>query len=177
MSITPSPSVLLPQLFNFWTPTDRAHICVTHRECWFNHQDEYQVSVCTYGNYHNLCISLFISLSLTLFLSVCVSAKWRFKYLTMSASGAKINLVGWKMECLFFQLQPVLLYSINGRSSSQIMCIWSRLLPIIYACSEMFKLISHQVLQSFSFFKGIVQHFDWNTVRLFDLDTTLISVC
>lgn len=61
MRIAPSPSVLLPQIFNFWTSTDGAHICVTRGECWFTHRVEYQVSVCTYGNYHNPCISLCLS--------------------------------------------------------------------------------------------------------------------
>lgn len=70
--ITPSPSVLLQQIFNFWTSTDGLHICVTLGECWFTHQDEYQVSVCTYGNYHGRCISFCLS-HRTLFLGLCTS--------------------------------------------------------------------------------------------------------
>lgn len=53
ISISPSPSV---GLFYSWTWTDGSHICVTLWECWLTHQDEYQVSLRTYGNYHNLSL-------------------------------------------------------------------------------------------------------------------------
>lgn len=84
------------------------HVCYSRRMLIHPPGGIYQVSLCTYGNHHNLWISLFRSL----FPPSVYQRNGGCKYLTMSVSGAEIYLVRWKIECLFSQRHPVLLYSI-----------------------------------------------------------------